>query len=78
MKNGCVFAEDLNNESMRKEIIELAQRAFNMTNISGKNFSSIAKTLRNDLDKDYEPAGWCVVVGTKFSTCVSHEMKTYM
>ncbi len=78
MKTVQVFAEDLNNESIRKEILEMAQRVFNMTITSGKNFSSIAKMMRHDLDKKYEPAGWCCVVGTKFATGISHEMKTYM
>jgi hypothetical protein len=78
MKTGQVFAEDLNNETMRKDILDMAQKVFNTTITSGKNFSSIAKILRNDLDKKYEPAGWCCVVGTKFATGVSHEMKTYM
>jgi len=78
MKTVQIFAEDLNNESMRKDILDMTQKVFNMTITSGKNFSSIAKILKNDLDKKYEPAGWCCVVGTKFATCVSHEMKTYM
>ena len=78
MKTIQVFAEDLNNETMRKEILDMAQKVFNMTTSSGRKFSSIAKVLRHDLDKKYEPAGWCCVVGTKFASGVSHEMKTYM
>ena len=78
MKNVVVFSEDMVDEVLRGEVISIAQNAFQLTITKGKVYSTIAATIRSNLEKEFGSVGWCCVVGKKFGACVTQEMKTYM
>ena len=78
MKNVRVYAEDINDEETRNRILGITQGAFQTTITTGKVYSSIASLIQKDLDKRCKSSGWNCIVGKKFGTCVTHEMKTYL
>lgn len=75
-KNVTVFAEDVT-EEVRSAAIEIAQNTFLSTLTSGKVFSTVAATIRGELDKKFG-GNWSIIVGKSFGTMVTHEQKTYM
>ena len=78
MKNVNIFAEDINDNDTRKNVITIAQNAFNSTVITGKVCSTLAGIIRNDLQKYTNSVNWCCVVGKSFGACITQEMKSFM